>query len=59
VVDLAFLADWHASVYKSFQTNFDKQGNVRQNAAVQQQVPLVRQLAEWGMRGMQGSSPRL
>jgi hypothetical protein len=59
VVDSAFAADDRPSVYKSFQSNFDSRGNVRQNSQVQSQATSVRQMAEWGMRGLQGSFPRL
>jgi hypothetical protein len=59
VVDLAFASDWRQSVYKSYQSNIDNQGNVRQSLQIQRQATLVRQMSEWGMRGLQASFPRL
>jgi hypothetical protein len=59
VVDSAFLADNCQSVYKSHQNNIDRYGHVRQKSDVCRQATLVRQLSEWGMRGLQGSFPRL
>lgn len=59
VVDSAFSSEQRDSVYKSFQTNIDNQGNVRQNSQVQKHATSVRQLSEWGMRGLQASFPRL
>ena len=59
VVDSAFAADDRPSLYKSFQSNIDNRGNVRQNSQVQNQATSVRQMAEWGMRGLQASFPRL
>jgi hypothetical protein len=59
VVDSAFAADRRPSIYKSHQHNFDKSGRVRQKSQVHKQATSVRQLSEWGMRGLQGSFPRL
>ena len=59
VVDSAFAADNRQSVYKSFQNNVNKKGNVRQPSAIHRQATSVRQLSEWGMRGLHGSFPRL
>jgi hypothetical protein len=59
VVDLAFASDRRQSVYKSYQSNIDNQGNVRQILQIQRQATLVRQMSEWGMRGLQASFPRL
>ena len=59
VVDSAFASEQCDSVYKSFQSNIDNQGNVRQNAQIQRQATSVRQISEWGMRGLQASFPRL
>ena len=59
MVDSAFAADDRPSLYKSFQSNIDNRGNVRQNSQVQNQATSVRQMAEWGMRGLQASFPRL
>jgi hypothetical protein len=39
--------------------NIDAQGKVRQRSAIHRQATSVRQLSEWGMRGLQGSFPRL
>ena len=44
---------------KSYQSNIDNRGNVRQNSQIQRQATSVRQMAEWGMRGLQASLPRL
>jgi hypothetical protein len=59
VVDSAFSSEMRQSVYKSYQSNVDNQGRVRQNSQVQKQATAVRQLSEWGMRGLQASFPRL
>jgi DDE superfamily endonuclease len=59
VVDSAFASDGRPSLYKSHQQNFDRRGVQRQNPEVHRQATSVRQLSEWGMRGFQGSFPRL
>jgi hypothetical protein len=59
VVDSAFSADSRQSVYKSHQDNIDGNGNIRRNPDVHRQAKSVRQLSEWGMRGLQGSFPCL
>jgi hypothetical protein len=59
VVDSAFASDGRPSLYKSHQNNFDAHGNQRQNPLLHRQATSVRQLSEWGMRGLQGSFPRL
>jgi hypothetical protein len=59
VVDSAFSSEVRQSVYKSYQSNVDNQGRVWQNSQVQKQATAVRQLSEWGMRGLQASFPRL
>ena len=59
VVDSAFASDGRPSLYKSHQQNFDRRGIQRQNPEVHRQATSVRQLSEWGMRGFQGSFPRL
>jgi DDE superfamily endonuclease len=59
VVDSAFASDRRDSVYKSYQNNFDQNGNIRQNAEIQRQATAVRQMSEWGMRALQASFPRL
>ena len=51
VVDSAFASDGRPSVYKSYQTNIDNRGNVRQNSHIQRQATSVRQLSEWGFLG--------
>jgi hypothetical protein len=59
VVDSAFSGDNRQSLYKSHQHNMDQHGNIRQQREVHRQATSVRQLSEWGMRGLQGSFPRL
>jgi DDE superfamily endonuclease len=59
VVDSAFALENCQSLYKSCQSNIDNCGYVRQNLEVQRQAASVRQMAEWGMRGLQASFPRL
>jgi hypothetical protein len=59
VVDSAFASDWRQSVYKSCQRNIDNQGNDRQNLQIQRQATAVRQMSEWGMRGLHTLFPRL
>ena len=59
VVDSAFSSENRQSMFKSWQSNIDNQGYVRQNSQVQKQATAVRQLSEWGMRGLQASFPRL
>jgi hypothetical protein len=59
VVDSAFASEARDSVYKSFQSNIDNDGNIQQAFDIQQQATSVRQLSEWGMRALQASFPRL
>ena len=60
VVDSAFQMDDRQSCYKSYQNNLDKKtGKQHQNSQLNKQATSVRQLSEWGMRGLQGSFPRL
>jgi hypothetical protein len=59
VVDSAFSATKRPSLIKSHQTNFDRLGNTRQKDQIHRDATSVRQLSEWGMRGFQGSFPRL
>jgi hypothetical protein len=59
VVDSAFALEHRQSVYKSYQSNIDNQGRLQQNLQVQRQATSVWQMAEWGMRGLQASFPRL
>jgi hypothetical protein len=57
VVDSAFASERRQPVYKSYQSNIENQGHVRQNLQVQRQATLVLQMAEWGMRGLQATFP--
>ena len=59
VVDSAFSKDNRPSLVKSHQHIIDNYGNVRDNGRVFRDATSVRQMAEWGMRGLQGSFPRL
>ncbi len=59
VVDSAFAKQETTSLVKSFQTNVDNQGVARQLPGVNRDATSVRQLSEWGMRGLQGAFPRL
>ena len=60
VVDSAFSLDGcEECMIKSHQNNLDKSGNPRQNINLHRDATSVRQLSEWGMRGLQGSFPRL
>lgn len=59
VVDSAFNKDRWPCLIKSRQNIIDEQGNVRQEGAVFRAATSVRQMAEWGMRGLEGSFPRL
>jgi hypothetical protein len=60
VVDSAFSQLQSESRYKSHQNNINaRNGNVRQDSTINRQATSVRQLSEWGMRGLQGSFPRL
>jgi hypothetical protein len=59
VVDSAFAAGDSNSMIKSFQDVTDRNGGMRQNPRVNRAATSVRQMAEWGMRGLQGSFPRL
>ena len=44
---------------KSHALNVDNEGNVRGSSQIHRDATSVRQLSEWGMRGFQGSFPRL
>ena len=60
VVDSAFASHKSKSLIKSHQSNINTQnGTVRSCSAVHRAATSVRQLSEWGMRGLQGSFPRL
>lgn len=59
VVDSAFAKEERPSMIKSHQVNFDRNGRQRQPSQVHRDATSVRQLSEWGMRGLQGSFPRL
>ena len=59
VVDSAFSKDNRPSLVKSHQNIMDRFGNIRENGNVFRDATSVCQMAEWGMRGLQGSFPRL
>jgi ribosomal protein S30 len=59
VVDLAFSKDNRPSLVKSHQNIMDRLGNIRESENRLRDATSVRQMAEWGMRGLQGSFPRL
>jgi hypothetical protein len=59
VVDSAFASERRQLVYKSYQSNIESQGPVQQNLQMQRQAASVWQMAEWDMRGLQASFPRL
>ena len=59
VVDSAFSKNSRNSLIKSFASNIDRDGRNRQPNSVNRDATSVRQLSEWGMRGLQGSFPRL
>jgi DDE superfamily endonuclease len=59
VVDSAFSKDNRPSLVKSHQNIVDRFGNIRDHGSRFRDATSVRQMAEWGMRGLQGSFPRL
>jgi DDE superfamily endonuclease len=59
VVDSAFSKDNRPSLVKSHQNIMDRLGNIREHGDRFRDATSVRQMAEWGMRGLQGSFPRL
>ena len=59
VVDSAFGSENRPSLLKSYQNNVDRQGRVRNTREMYKAATSVRQLSEWGMRGLQASFPRL
>jgi len=59
VVDSAFSTTRTQAMISSYQTNIDRSGRARQSFGLNRQATSVRQLSEWGMRGLQGSFPRL
>ena len=59
VVDSAFGKQNRNSLIKSYANNIDQQGRAQQRTSVNRDATSVRQLLEWGMRGLQGSFPRL
>ena len=59
VVDSAFGKTERSSLIKSFANNVDQNGCRRQRSSVNRDATSVHQLSEWGMRGLQGSFPRL
>ena len=59
VVDFAFASRHSPVMLKSFQTNIGANGEPIYMSEVFRSATSVRQLSEWGMRGLQGSFPRL
>jgi hypothetical protein len=59
VVDSAFSRYKGRALIKSYQSNYDLGGNRRQKHALNRQATSLRQMSEWGMRGLQASFPRL
>eukprot|EP00527_Entomoneis_sp_CCMP2396_P004506 CAMPEP_0198147288 /NCGR_PEP_ID=MMETSP1443-20131203/34423_1 /TAXON_ID=186043 /ORGANISM="Entomoneis sp., Strain CCMP2396" /LENGTH=195 /DNA_ID=CAMNT_0043811541 /DNA_START=489 /DNA_END=1073 /DNA_ORIENTATION=- len=59
VVDSAFGEKSRPSLIKSNQNNIDRHGDARQNNQLNREATSIRQLSEWGMRGLQGAFPRL
>jgi len=59
VVDSAFNKEDRGGLIKSHQTNVGSDGARRQPFALNDQATSLRQLSEWGMRGLQASFPRL
>ena len=59
VVDSAFSKDNRPSLVKSHQNIVDRFGNIRESENRFRDATSVRQMSEWGMRGLQGSFPRL
>ncbi len=59
VVDSAFAKANNPSMIKSHRSNITTDGAFAQTPSVNRQATSVRQLSEWGMRGLQGSFPRL
>ena len=59
VVDSAFSKNTRKSLIKLFANNVDRDGRSRQLNSVNRDATSVQQLSEWGMRGLQGSFPRL
>jgi hypothetical protein len=59
VVDSAFSKDNRPSLVKSHQNIMDRFGNIRDHGSRFRNATSVHQMAEWGMRGLQGLFPRL
>ena len=59
VVDSAFGSERRQSLLKSYQSNTDQEGRIRQKSELFRAATSVRQLSEWGMNGLQASFPRL
>jgi len=59
VVDSAFAAKNSDSLIKTIKDNMDSNGNIIMSLSKLNQAKAVRILSEWGMRGFQGSFPRL
>ncbi len=59
VVDSAFAKKGKDSMYKSNRTNVAQDGSFQQLPCLNHQATGVCQFSEWGMRGFQGSFPRI
>jgi len=59
VVDSAFARSERVSMIKSYARNVNNRGEPNQRISVNRDATSVRQMSEWGMRGLQGSFPRL
>lgn len=59
VGDSAFCAKASDAIIKSRQSFFNRDGSISQSGSMFAQATAVRQLSEWGMRGLQGAFPRV
>ncbi len=59
VVDSAFASEEWESLIKSYQNVEGRHGRLWQDCKVNNEATAVWQMAEWGMRGIQSSFPRL
>ena len=59
VADSAFSQVRSRAILKSHKNIVDRDGNIRVSRAIFRAATSVRQMSEWGMRGLQGSFPRL
>mmetsp|Transcript_26105 Transcript_26105/g.37105 ORF Transcript_26105/g.37105 Transcript_26105/m.37105 type:complete len:137 (-) Transcript_26105:200-610(-) len=57
VVDSAFNKEKVGGLIKSLHDNVDRVGNKKQSFGLNAQATSLRQLSEWGMRGLQASFP--